>query len=84
MTVPVIQSKQWTENGSTGTSITLTAPTGIEAGDLLLIIQLDDYAATSPEGTYPAGWTILKRFGSTTSDSAIQVWWKRLTAQKLM
>lgn len=76
MAVPVIESSQWTENGAAQTSLTLTAPSGITAGELLLLIVVDDQTAQA-DYTGPAGWNFVYTHGSSTTDSNSSIWWKK-------
>ena len=81
MTVPVIAD--WTVNDSGGsavTSITLTKPTGINVGDLLLIGAVNDAASNSEQWDdstlKPTGFTLIKELGTASQDCHAAAFWR--------
>jgi len=70
MAVPVVQSQ--TEAAVTGASLTLTKPSGVVAGDLLLIIVANDNATDTAQWDdstlKPPGFTLINEAGTSTSD----------------
>jgi hypothetical protein len=82
MAAPVLET--WAMSKDTGaeaTSITLTAPSGIQAGDLLIIICGSDDSSSVPDkmsinGTTYPGWTEELQVGDATNDVHIGFWWK--------
>jgi hypothetical protein len=78
---PTVQGFQASNGGTaTSTNLVLAAPTGITAGELLLLIVSDDYATTvSPHFNAVTGWTKLGESGSTTPDAYIGVYWRIAT-----
>jgi len=76
MAVPVVAS--FTSNGAGGTgatSVTLTKPTGVQNGDLLVLLVGNEESLNSP---FPAltGWNQAYAFGSTTSDVQFTMYWR--------
>ena len=58
-------------------TLTLTAPTGITSGDLLLIIVMDDADdETASLFQTPAGWTSIGSEGDGTSDAWVHAFYK--------
>lgn len=74
--VPVIED--FTENVATtnATSMTCTAPSGITAGDLLLLICYNGSTTGNNDYTTPTDWTLEHSSGDTDSDSMIVVFSK--------
>ena len=82
MAVPVLES--WAASNSGGTdvsSLSFTAPSGISAGDLLIIIACaeDDNTTNTFSAT---GWTEAYNAGSGTSDAQIGLLWKEATGSE--
>jgi len=79
MAVPVIEG--WTVNDTGGTavaSITLTKPSGVQVGDLLLIIVGNDESNVADWNTL-ADWTMIVDANGAASDAAIGVYWRIAT-----
>ena len=53
-------------NGGGGTSITMTVPTGVVDGDVLVMV-IHPRGGTGCTITTPTGWTLLNRTDSTTT-----------------
>jgi hypothetical protein len=78
--VPVVEGFQASNGGgTTSTNLVLTAPSGITAGELLLLIVCDDYANTATHFNAVTGWTKLGESGSATPDAYIGVYWRIAT-----
>ena len=82
MAAPVLETG-WvvsTTSGATASSLSHTAPTGISADDLLLIIvgsdDITDVVQFSINDTTYPGWTKLGEQGTATSDCHIGVFYK--------
>lgn len=87
MAIPVIESQQYTRNTSSTTSLLLSAPSGITAGDLLVIIIGSDYASTinpffDQSTSAPSGWTFHGTVGSDTPDVHLGVFYKIATGSE--
>src|SRR5690606_30933526 len=72
---PVIEDFE-VSSTTNSTSLTLTAPSGITAGELLLIIIGDDDEGSSEFSDNVTGWTMLGTSGNTTADAHIAVYWR--------
>lgn len=84
MPIPVIED--WTEansGGASATSLTLTLPTGVQAGDLLfLFVASDDSTNTaqfSINDTNEPGWTKKQETGNTTTRCHLAMFWRIAT-----
>jgi len=81
MAVPVIEdyTEQWNTTGST--TLTFAKPDGVQAGELLLIIAINDDTSTTAflDSGKPSGWTFIGQFGNGTSDSHVGLFWKIAT-----
>jgi len=68
--VPVVEGFQATSRGTdTFNSITLTAPSGITAGELLLIIVANDDTSNIQQFTdNVSGWSLIGESGNDTAD----------------
>lgn len=76
MAIPVIET--WTPNdtgGSAATSITLTKPSGVAAGDLLLLIVGSD-RPNSVGWADVTGWTKFININSNASDANLACYWR--------
>lgn len=76
MANPVIES--WTANNSgssTVSSITLTKPSGVEVGDLLLVIVGSDWP-NSNAWEVETGWTLELELGGPTPYADLGVYWR--------
>jgi type II secretory pathway pseudopilin PulG len=58
-----------------GTSVTVTAPSGISSGDLLIAAVSTD-GSTSGSLASPAGWTLLDRGSDSATQVTLGVWYK--------
>jgi len=87
MAYPVIASWQDSDSaGSAVTSLTCTAPSGITAGDLLIILVGSDDSGDGPEftintGTYP-GWIGFVESGSSSVDAHLGLFAKIATGSE--
>lgn len=80
---PVIEGFQPATPVTGADSITLTAPAGITAGELLLIIVGDDDVGAGPEfSNNVSGWNFLATAGNATADAHIAVYWKEATGSE--
>lgn len=81
--MPSIESFTDTTTGVYGNSLTLNAPTGITAGDLLLIIFRDPAINTNSEViNTPSGWTKIDEHGTADNDIHIGMFWKEATGSE--
>lgn len=73
---PIIDN--YTYNGTTSkeTSVVLTAPSGIVAGDLLVVTAHQDNATAGDDFTGPAGFTEIGQNGGSVSDVHVGMWYK--------
>ena len=81
MGLPVIAAWAASDDGGSGSqTFTATAPSGIVAGNLLLILCMadaaDDIDVMSINGTTYPGWTKVGESGDNLSDVHTAVWWK--------
>lgn len=68
MAIPVIETSD-SAAATNASSVTITKPTGLIVGDLLLVhLASSDIAADNPTWTTPAGWTAVE-VGTTTYDA---------------
>ena len=83
MAVPIIAS--FTQASSDGTTTTnnlnITAPTGLSAGDMLLIFCGNDQATATPaqwdnSSLKPAGFTLIKQITTATADAGVAAFYK--------
>lgn len=78
MGIPVVESFN-TQTGLATNSITLTKPSGVVNGDLLLIILGNDDIGSVAQwtaSTKPTGFTFVQESGSALSDSHIAYFWR--------
>lgn len=76
MAIPILESQSF-NSGTATTSITLTKPTGVASGDLLLIIAGSDPDNTSgPHVNTPSGFTKIKDFGDAGTDAHIAAFYR--------
>lgn len=78
MAVPVLET--WTANntgGLTQTTITLTKPSGVANGDLLIMMVGNDETNASTDGwNAVTGWTKEFGFANATGDSSFAIYWR--------
>jgi hypothetical protein len=55
--LPQIISSQFSERTTTGTAFDVTMPSGIQAGDLLLVVYVTELLTDGTRATPPSGWT---------------------------
>lgn len=69
-------------SGSTGTSATpsTAVPTGVQIGDIVVLVVSADGAAVDFTGKYPTGFTESSEVDVTRDGQSVAVAWKRLTA----
>jgi hypothetical protein len=76
--VPVIES--WSKNnGGTTASATLTfsEPAGVQSGDLLVIIVMNEDATSTPQfSDNKVGWNFVDTSGNAVSDAHVGVFWR--------
>ncbi len=74
--IPVIEL--WTEQGDTDPSapITLAKPSGVESGDLLLLIAMNDAPDATAFSDNKVGWNFVDTSGNDVSDAHIAVFWR--------
>ena len=74
--VPVIEL--YTEQSETTptTTITLTKPSGVQVGELLLLICISDDTSATSFTDNKTGWNFIGDFGDRTSDSHVGLFWK--------
>lgn len=87
MAVPVVETTAVTESGGTVTTLSLTNPTGLTAGDIYLVIHASDHSnPTLPEHTAPTGtgatFTEIDIFGANNADTVISAWWHEWTGSE--
>ncbi len=73
---PAVQGFQASGSATTSTNLVLTAPAGIQVGELLLLIVENDYNAAGPEFNAVTGWTKINEAGSATPDAFIGAYWR--------
>lgn len=66
MAVPVIQSSN-TATGTAVSSLTITKPSGLAVGDLLVAIIATSASGTVRTHTTPAGWTVIQKDGTSAA-----------------
>ena len=71
MAYPVVQARATGTNGTNSTSHAITLPSGITAGDLLVVVFSVDGA---PTVTGPAGWTKLGQASNGTTVTGAVFW----------
>lgn len=78
MAVPVIEGFQATSGGAPDTdTLTLVAPSGITAGELLLLIACSDDTTYTPQfSDNVSGWTFIGQAGDTGVGAHIGAWYK--------
>jgi len=79
MAIPVVQS--FTSNTSVpGSSVTLTKPSGVQVGDLLLlIVGNDDSTNTQQFDTFVESgrtWELIRETGNASNDCHIAAFWR--------
>lgn len=74
MATPVLQSKDKNENASG--SVTVTKPTGLAVGDLMLAIVYNGHSSGTPSVNTPANWTNAASSSSAVNGTATAVLWK--------
>src|SRR3972149_3061724 len=77
MAYPVVES--WTKNNSNGNGqnyIDLSKPSGVNVGNLLIVIAGSDYDNATWASNIGQGFTRLFNHGNSTSDSSYGVWYK--------
>ncbi len=79
MASPVIHSTS-SATGQTGATFSVTAPSGITNGDLLVAIQAVDLAAGSTPAT-PTGWTLAATIPFDTSSYDLLVFTKTAASE---
>jgi len=74
--IPIIASM--TEQGDTApsTSLTLNKPSGVESGDLLLLIVMNDDRSATAFSDNKNGWSFLNTSGDASSQAHVAVFWK--------
>ena len=76
MAVPVIETFSVTENSGTSDSIVMTAPSGLSAGDLILIFVADDIQNSNAWPTSLTGYSVLK--WTNNSEDCQGSWYYRI------
>lgn len=73
--------QSYTRSSGSGTTVTFTAPSGIESGDLLVIVAGQDGPNLDPPelSTSATGWTKLTEDGSSGTDVILAIFWKVAT-----
>ncbi|KKK66383.1 hypothetical protein LCGC14_2964640, partial [marine sediment metagenome] len=75
--VPIIESWEVDGSSSTSTSLTCAKPSGVQIGDLLVLLPFnDDTTNTDQFINNKNGWTLAAEAGSTTSDSHIGFYYR--------
>ncbi len=76
MTAPVVAAFTSTDSGGTGvTELTLTQPSGVSTGDLLVLICANDASNTADWNTL-TGWTRFINANTVVADAAIGCYWR--------
>jgi hypothetical protein len=74
MAVPVVASSTTNSAGSTAT-LTMTKPSGVAAGDLLLVICGSEAGGTDGYDTAPSGWNLVN-YASVGSSASVAAFWR--------
>lgn len=76
MAVPVIEG--YTEQSETNptTTITVSKPSGVQNGELMLVILINDDTSSGEVFNTKTGWTKIVDVGDGTSDSHIGIHWR--------
>ncbi len=74
MGMPVIESYTTSTTEGSASSITMTKPTGVESGDLLLMLMGNENSASGEGFDELAGWTLHFNYGSTLSDQYLAIY----------
>jgi len=83
MAIPVIASSTSNTTEGTASSITLTKPSGVEIGDLLLLLVGNENSAASEGFDTLTGWTLEFNFGNATSDCYLGLYSRVSTGDSL-
>jgi len=76
MPVPVIEGWEAANSGgATVQSITLTKPSGVQVGDLLLLIVGSDNSNTG-DWQDISGWNKIVNYNASSSDAALGIYWR--------
>ena len=76
MAVPVIQSFTFNTTSTAVTSITLTKPSGVVGGDLLVLLVGNEDNSNNTSFAPITGWTKEYEFGNATPDTKIGMYWR--------
>lgn len=76
MAVPVIQSFTFNTTSSGVTSVTLTKPSGVVGGDLLVLLVGNEDNTNNTSFAPITGWTKEYEFGNATPDTKIGMYWR--------
>ncbi len=79
MAVPVVESSA-TTNFGTGTSVTITKPTGLAVDDLLVATIMYTASGGTNSASAPAGWSTLETVDMTDSFRRLYVFYKVATS----
>jgi len=73
---PVIENytEQWNTTGNT--TLTFSKPSGVQVGELLLIIAVNDDTSATAFTDNKSGWNFIADFGNGTSDSHVGLFWR--------
>jgi len=72
---PIVES--WAVSASNTNDLTCTLPSGVAAGNLLIVLGLNDYTSFNASSiNTPAGYTQLFDYGNVNTDCWVQAWWK--------
>lgn len=78
MTFPVVETETVSEQGSAGTSHPVSLPSGIVAGNLILVFfQIDTSSGSTV--TFPAGWTKFVEDQHASAGSRLICAWRKAT-----
>ena len=84
MALPVLETFLESDGGVVSSStLTLDKPSGVVAGDLLILIGMNPNATGAAQFTdNKSGWTFIEEIGDTTSDCHIGAFWKTATGSE--
>ena len=83
MAVPYIRDSTKASTNGTATSLTLTKPTGVENGDLLLLLMGNENATTGEGFDTLTGWTLEFNYGSGDVDCYLGLYSRIATGDAL-
>lgn len=74
MAAPLVEASTSSQEGSDATSHTVSFPTGIVSGDLLVCLFATD--SGDPASSFPSGWTRFKNLVESAGACSLEAWWK--------